>query len=136
MNDTAFVIRLGQVCIGQRTFKCRRIPHNQNARIHWHEKSRWNQAWREEVYWAVRLMKRSLPKLPLEHAKLRITFFQIKTADQDNCYGSAKILVDALKVNGGAGVIVDDSPKHVEIEVGQTKVSHMKDEHVEIEVRP
>jgi hypothetical protein len=34
--------------------------------------------------------------------------------DQDSSWG--KIIVDCLKVRGGIGAIVDDSPEHVEVE--------------------
>lgn len=44
--------------------------------------------------------------------------------DKDNLYGGAKLLIDVLKKRG---MITDDSPEHVELEVTQVKLS--KGEH-------
>ena len=41
--------------------------------------------------------------------------------DIDNLYGGCKLLLDALKEKGGLGIISDDSPKQVLLEVRQEK---------------
>lgn len=128
---------LGQVCIGKRVIKCRRVPHNMSnhASMHWGEKAQWTKAWKEEV-WAQFMMQRSkLWKLPLKNASITINIYTISMKDQDGAYGSIKPILDALKVNGGVGVIVDDSPKYINLNVEQIKVAHRADEHVEILIK-
>lgn len=128
---------LGQVCIGKRVVKCRRVPHNMSnhASMHWGEKAQWTKAWKEEV-WAQFMMQRSkLWKLPLKKASIVITIYTTHLKDYDGAYTSVKNLLDALKVNGGVGVIIDDSPKYINLLVNQVKVKHKIEEHVEINIK-
>lgn len=124
---------LGQVCIGKRVMKCRRTPFNtSNHSMHWGEKAQWTKAWKEEV-WAQFMMQRSkLWKLPLKKASIVITIYTTHLKDYDGAYTSVKNLLDALKVNGGVGVIIDDSPKYISLNVEQIKIAHKAEEHVEI----
>lgn len=125
---------LGQVCIGKRVVKCRRTPFNLSNKLgmHWGDKKRWTHAWKEEV-WAQFMMQRSkLWKLPLKNASVTINIYTTSMKDKDGVYGSIKGILDALKVNGGVGVIIDDSIKYIDLNVEQIKVAHRVDEHVEI----
>ncbi len=124
-------IKLGLVCIGKRIFKCRYIPFNMsNQSMHWSKKYQWSNAWKEEVMQAVRL-KRNGEKLPFKTARVQIIFHTIKLMDYDGAYNAAKPILDGLKQDY-AGVIIDDSPKYIDLEVKQNKVKHLKDQFVEI----
>jgi hypothetical protein len=53
--------------------------------------------------------------------------------DEDGLRGAGKVLLDALKENGGCGVIRDDRPAHLPTPVyRQVRAGHLRDEHVEI----
>jgi Holliday junction resolvase RusA-like endonuclease len=52
--------------------------------------------------------------------------------DPDNLVGSMKLVIDALRV---AHIIKDDDSDHIELDVKQEKVKHLKDQRVEIEVK-
>lgn len=128
-------ITLSQVCVGKRILKCRRIPHNQsNQRMHWAEKAKWNDAWKREVGYSFLAARPRNLKLPLPHAKITITLYAVSLMDYDGAYNCVKPLLDALKVNGGVGVIVDDSPKYIDLLVKQEKIAHRKDERVVITI--
>ena len=125
---------LGQVCIGKRVIKCRRVPHNMSnhSSMHWGEKAQWTKAWKEEVCVQFMLQRHKLWKLPLKNASITINIYTTRYFDKDGSFNAAKPILDALKVNGGVGVIVDDSPKYINLNVEQIKVAHRADEHVEI----
>ncbi len=128
-------LKLNQVCLGKRVVRCRRIPHNMsNSRMHWMTRNKWNQAWKEEVGNAVMMQRREFWKLPLEYAKITIVFFTTRLMDYDGAYNAAKPILDGLKVKDGAGVIIDDSPKYIDLTVKQEKVAHRQEEHVEIQI--
>lgn len=133
MSQEGITLKLGQVCVGKKSIRCRRIPHNMsNQRLHWATKSIWAKAWKEEVGWAFIAQRNKLWKLPLAHAHITINLHTTKFMDYDGAYTSIKPILDALKVNGGVGVIVDDSNKYIDLNVEQIKVAHRADEHVEI----
>lgn len=128
-------LKLGQVCVGKRNFKCRRIPHNMsNQRMFWATKAKWNDAWKEEVFAVWSQNRPRTIKLPLTTAKITITLYMCKLMDYDGAYNCVKPILDALKVNGGVGLIIDDSPKYIDLEVKQIKTAHRKDEHVLITI--
>ena len=66
-----------------------------------------------------------------ETAHITITRYAVQLLDPDNLPASMKIPIDALRL---AGVIVDDSPAHITLEVTQQRVNHRKEQRVEIEV--
>ena len=93
-----------------------RLPRpNPSSNVHWRTKHRDRQKW-------VVLMRDALgPKLhpPLEHAKVTFTRFSSREPDSDNLVASFKLVRDLLMVAGkrnagGLGLIVDDSPAHLE----------------------
>jgi hypothetical protein len=80
-------------------------------------------------------MKFNRGELPLDRPQLTISFFQIQTMDADNLRGSGKIVIDALKEDGGCGLIRDDSPEDLPAPIyRQEKVMHRKEEHVEVDI--
>lgn len=121
-------IKLGPVCATKT--KCRNVPHSLNRRMHWAERKRWNDVWRDEVQWRIR---ERYPHVyvtpPPEYAILTITIKSIHPQDFDNSVGSAKPIVDALKNI----IIKDDDAQHCKITYTILKVDHKADECVEIE---
>ncbi len=128
-----FRLSLGEVCFGDRNPRCRRIPHNQNARMHWAEKNRWNQAWYDAVWWAWKeATGKSPPKLPLHYPQITYTFFQIRQMDFDGMWGASKVLTDGLV---RAGIIRNDSPADIpQPLLRQSRVLHLRHERVEIQL--
>ncbi|MFH2013545.1 MAG: hypothetical protein ABIJ17_01075 [Patescibacteria group bacterium] len=106
-----------------------------NQSMHWREKYEWCKAWKEEVYGQVMIIRNKLGKLPLLNPKITIVFHVVRQFDLDGAYNAAKPILDGLKVDW-AGLIVDDSPKYIELSVKQTKVDHKVEERVEIIIYP
>ena len=122
-------ITLKQACIeSQRgVFKCRMIPYNMsNGRVHWAVKKKWNDAWYAEVLAAVMGSKE---KRIFNKARILINLYKHQFFDTDGAYNAIKPVLDGLC---NAGVIIDDSPKYIKLNVEQIKVEHRKDERVEI----
>lgn len=128
-------ITLGQVCVKKSggKFECRRIPYNMaNKRMHWAAKSKWTNAWKDEVTGRVMEARRKFGKLPLKMPHITIHLYAVVQFDYDGAYVAVKPVLDGLKM-GYAGVIEDDSPKFITLEVKQIKVGKKVDERVEIE---
>lgn len=125
-------LKLNQVCVGKRKVTCRRVPYNTaNRAMHWTVKSLWKKAWEEEVYWAVIKNRKSLGKLPIKFARIEVILSNTRLMDYDGAYASVKPILDGLRY---AGVILDDSPKYIDLKVKQMQVSHREDEGVEINI--
>jgi hypothetical protein len=103
--------------------------------MHWARKAEWGRAWKEEVGYAFMLQRNKLWKLPLKYAHITINLYVTRYMDRDGSFNAVKPILDSLKVNGGVGVIIDDSPKYIRLEVEQIKVPHRQDEHVEIIIK-
>jgi Holliday junction resolvase RusA-like endonuclease len=86
-------------------------------RQHWTRDYRLKKRWATLVQWAKFELPRR-PQAPLERARVLVTRYSPGSMDIDNLYGSVKHLLDALIVNG---FIVDDSAKHIELQVKQVK---------------
>lgn len=67
---------------------------------------------------------------PRHHVRIRSR--RVRMLDIDNLYGGCKHLIDALR---GAGVIPDDDPESITLEVTQEKVKGYKNEETEVEVK-
>ena len=128
-------ITLGQVCIKKTggKFECRRIPYNtSNHPMHWVIKNRWAKEWKKEVANQVMINRRKFGKLPLKFPRISVLLYAVRPFDTDGSYTACKAIVDGLK-RDCTGVIKDDSPKHINLEVKQIKVGHKNEERVEIE---
>lgn len=136
MSGEGITLKLGQVCVGKNSVQCRRIPFNTaNRQMHWAIKAKWAKAWKEEVGWAFMQQRNKLCKLPLKFAHITINLYTTRLMDYDGAYTAIKPILDGLKVNGGVGVIIDDSPKYIDLLVKQIKVAHREDEHVELIIK-
>lgn len=136
MSQEGITLKLGQVCVGKKSIRCRRLPYNtSNQKMHWAARLQWTKVWKEEVGWAFMTQRHKFWKLPLPYAHIKINLYTTHFKDYDGAYTSIKPLLDALKVNGGVGVIIDDSPKYIDLDVDQIKVAHRIDEHVEIIIK-
>ena len=105
-----------------------------NQRMFWATKAKWTDAWKEEAFASWSQNRPRTLKLPLQHAKITIFLHCVHLMDYDGAYNCVKPLLDSLKISGGIGVIVDDSPKYIDLEVKQIKTAHRKDEHVIIQI--
>jgi len=126
-------LKLGQVCIGVREPKCRRIPHSPNKKMHWAEQAKWKSAWEEEVAYAWLAVKNNYSQqwksMPYKRSLLQIFVFSIKPQDEDNSYASMKGIIDGLKK---IGLIVDDDPAHLHIKLINVPVKTRDAEHIEL----
>jgi hypothetical protein len=98
-------------------------------------KNRWDKAWKEEVQIASlpKRLELKLVSLPLQRPQITLTFFQVQEMDHDGMRGAGKVIIDALKEDGGIGIIRDDSPAHIPDPVyRQERVRHRDEEHLEI----
>jgi hypothetical protein len=125
-TDTCVSFAINGVRVGS---KIRAIPHSGNARLHHHERARWNRAWREQTGLTA-LAHRNGGEWPLAFAAVTVTLHSIQELDEDNAYAAVKPVVDGLK----GILIVDDSREHIRLAVKQKKVSHRAEQRVEIEV--
>jgi hypothetical protein len=62
---------------------------------------------------------------------VRITACRVRTLDSDNC--CPKYFIDSLRY---AGILHDDRPEDIELQVKQEKVAHKKDQKTIIEIIP
>lgn len=78
-------------------------------------------------------LDRGLPgeKAGQGRALLRITRYALCELDRDNLFGGAKPLIDCIKE---AGLILDDSPKYIDLVVEQALVKNAAEERTEIEI--
>ena len=82
-------------------------------RLHWTSRRKLSQRWQWNILAARPAVFKNYPL-----SRVHITRRSKKLLDADNLYGSAKIVVDALKT---ARLIVDDSPRHMELVCSQEK---------------
>jgi len=86
-------------------------PPSQNARLHHMTRYRVNRMWRDEVAWKVKAAR--LGRV-WDKVRVQATFQHRRKsfADVDNLTASLKPLLDGLVVGG---LVVDDSPEHLEL---------------------
>lgn len=127
-------LKLGKVCIGSKKPVCRSIPLSPNRlnTMHWAIKMAWKNAWKEEVWgrWLEIRKDHKDIKFPLEKVKITpYVFYSKLQQDMDNQIASLKPVIDGLTE---CGVIVDDNPHCVNLEM-PTYVHCKKDqEHIEL----
>lgn len=63
---------------------------------------------------------------------VRIKSHRVRLLDIDNLYGGAKHLIDSLR---GSGIIPDDDPQSISLEISQEKIKGYKNEKTEVEVK-
>jgi hypothetical protein len=136
-------LKIGKVCLNKN--KCLNVPANPtNSTLHWGIKMRWKNAWQEAVGWEIVKNRHRFGKLPLPKPKISFVVCSTHIKDKDGLYASIKPLLDQFKdikgynkhgeVMYGSGVVIDDSPKYIDLKVEQIKVSHRIDEGVEINI--
>lgn len=127
----SIILRTHLVSVGR---KSRYIPMSLNHRLHWATRSRWNQAFKEDIQYEIMRNRPEIRKLVAGRrgkAGVNVKFYVCgQYLDLDNAYTAAKPLIDALK----GEVIEDDHPDKCSIQVLQEKVEHKKQQHVEIEI--
>lgn len=79
-------------------------------------RKRYNVDWAQEIYIEYLRKYRCKPKKALGKRFVKITSLRTRKLDIDNLIGGCKGLVDALKKHD---LIVDDSPKWIEVEYKQ-----------------
>lgn len=62
-----------------------------------------------------------------------IVSHRVRLLDADNHAGGCKHLLDCIKE---AGLIEDDSPRHIRLITDQVQVAHYHEERIEIEITP
>lgn len=95
-----------------------RLLPSRNAadKMHWRGRHAMRKLWTQEI-WAA-LAQQWYHAGPFERAHVSIERRGLRTLDRDNLVASVKPVLDSLKANR---VIVDDSPKHLELTVTQTR---------------
>lgn len=87
-------------------------------KMHWSGRHRLRKLWTQEIGWA--LAQQQYRAGPFDPAHVSIERRSPGELDPDNLTGSIKPVLDSLKANG---VIVDDTPQHLELTVTQSKGS-------------
>lgn len=67
---------------------------------------------------------------PRHHVRIKSS--RVRLLDIDNLYGGAKHLIDSLRL---AGIIPDDDPASITLEVTQEKIKGYANEQTEVEVK-
>ena len=107
-------------------------PILSNARLHWAKKQRIAADWYARVHWTL-MESKAIPKEPIFRAIVRYTRFSPGRApDQTNLPSSFKFVEDGLV---RSGVLVDDSPEHVENHYRWERSTH-KDKRIRVEITP
>lgn len=91
---------------------------NTMLRRHWSVDRRLKNRWRIMVWAALKQQAGGKALPPLNKARVTITRISPRMLDADNCTGGAKHVIDSLRV---CGLIVDDTPEHIELTVRQEK---------------
>lgn len=112
---------------------------NQLLRMHWAKRKREQQNWREWLHAEANgcAGARQIRKAVLEGRKMavEVVLYHSRQDDPDNLHARCKLLLDALSYKRGIGLILDDSPSHIELAVRQHK-STRKDARTQIRIYP
>ncbi len=103
------------------------LPRINSARgVHWRAKVAERKRW----LWALKafIPAKRRPTAPLEHARVVLTRMSTHEPDFDNLAESFKIPLDMLTVahGRGLGILLDDSPRHIEVEYRWVKAKRGK----------
>lgn len=88
--------------------------------------------WKAHVWYAFLENKHKYKNTPFQFAYVHITLRVVRYLDTDNAYSSVKPLLDGAKE---AGIIVDDSPVHIALTVGQEKVKKRTEQGAVISIK-
>ena len=107
---------------------------NKYLRMHFHAKKKLKIAWQNEFYALDRQGFQLLRACAEAQRKVRmtITIHNARQYDQDNAYGSVKVIVDATK---DVGLIHDDRKEFLDLRVYQ-EPSTRKEKRTVIEIGP
>jgi len=120
-------LTLNKAMVGR---QIRYIPHSLNHRLHYMKRAKWNQVWKDNVWTSFISKKHGIPfELPIKKSAVTITLRTCRLLDVDNAYTCAKPILDGLRY---AGVIQDDSPKHLSLYVNQEQVHKIDKQGVDI----
>lgn len=93
------------------------VPPGLNVllRMNWYRRHAEGKKW-QKLVWIARCQALIGKPAPICKAQVVMTRTSPKLLDQDNLYGSAKLVLDAMK---RLDLIVDDSPDHLHLDVKQ-----------------
>lgn len=103
---------------------------NKSKSFHWAKKAKEAKVWKALVFFHLK-SKDLLPATPYKKAEITFTRCSAALPDHDNLAISFKNVLDGLVE---AGLIEDDSPKHVELSYGWEKAKALHG-HIRIQVK-
>ena len=127
-------------------------PSRANQRGHWGASYATGSRWLELTIGhglAARMQAHLVPATPADRRRVEIVMHRIRLLDPDNLIASAKAIVDGLKLRHGrrlkgipaelsdlhgAGLIFDDGPSHLELQVTQAKAAHAAEQRTRVAV--
>ncbi|MBA0084676.1 MAG: hypothetical protein HRJ53_06755 [Acidobacteria bacterium Pan2503] len=89
---------------------------NRLMRLHWAARRKLLRKWEWAIHCETFRREKPVAILTADKLTVRITRRSRHMLDHDNLYGSAKIILDAMK---HIGLIADDSPEHIELHCEQ-----------------
>lgn len=115
------------------TLEIPRVPPSPNNLLgsHWRYRAKNSELWRTEIAVAVH-QAGGPPAKPYPRAKVTIDRRSRGELDPDNLVGSVKPVLDGLRY---ARVLVDDTPKHLELVVTQSRTCRNRPRTL-IEIQP
>lgn len=112
------------------------VTLNQLIRMHWRARRKLAQSIAAEI-------SAQLPQLGAPFRRSIVTFsrFSMQDCDKDGLYGGVKLYLDTLlpfskRHPHGLGLILDDDPKHITLDVVQFKVPTSREQRTEIVIEP
>lgn len=110
-----------------------RVPPSPNNLLgaHWRHRAKNSELWRTEIAVAVH-QAGGKPYRPWPRARVTIHRRSRGQLDPDNLVASMKPVIDGLRY---AGVLLDDSPKHIELVVTQHRTAKLPP-YTLIEIEP
>lgn len=107
---------------------------NEIIRMHWTVRRKYAKKLARDVCQSV-----TWTSPPMNKARVEIVRYSLGEPDKDGLYGGAKLLIDCLLVNSGAhpnglGYCVDDSPRHMDLDVRSVKVAQSRLQRTEVSI--
>lgn len=118
------------------------VPKSLNVllRTHWAELIKLKTRWLWKVLIGLDRAGYKRPYPCFEFAKITYIQHRHRLLDEDNLYGSVKIITDCLtspigRKKGGFSILRGDDPKHLKISVKQVAIKRASEEYTEIEIK-